>query len=316
MIRFEPVKRAITKVVYGSATPNNSGISRIINGTQSYMRDGRLVYKAGVKHLVAEFFYRDCLTKYMKALKKGNIEEAAQILKGVPKSLKDTFLEYGELNHLFAQGNGAKIGDKLSKFRQKVFGLFSSKQKVNDGSVVTYTVRNTAGNNISKPAVSVADKVSTSAQLEKIVEEKPMAKLVIDLYRQDHVSDDEILKILKARLYHQKTGDRFYRFVGSEELNKVLSGKKVTSNRPCHNGVVTDVTTDPNYGGVPTLGKYRILFKDKPAFNPYSNDTSRIASKEISKKEFHLLGGYSLDDVEKIEQKLADNGYKTIWTNS
>ena len=108
---------------------------------------------------------------------------------------------------------------------------------------------------------------------------------------------------------------RYYRYVGDEEFKKLLSGERITSSRPCHRGYLTDVTSNPDYGKIPTLGKYRLSFKDKPEFAlfPPDKDTnSRIIEHNLKDAEYYIRGGYDISDIEKIEQKISTNVFKNI----
>lgn len=99
----------------------------------------------------------------------------------------------------------------------------------------------------------------------------------------------------------------FYRFIGKSELDKVLAGEHVTSNRPCHHGRVTDVTNKPDYGKVPNT--YRIKFKKIEKFDPILTSIEHQGPQTMNKNEkegeYHLLGGYSIDDIETIEHSKA-----------
>ena len=108
---------------------------------------------------------------------------------------------------------------------------------------------------------------------------------------------------------------RFYRYVGKDELQKLISGQRVTSSRPCHGGSLTDVTSDPNYGKIPTIGKYRLTFKDKAEFSPYplgKDKNSRIIEHDLKDSEYYIRGGYDISDIEKIERKSEDGSFHLL----
>lgn len=142
-------------------------------------------------------------------------------------------------------------------------------------------------------------------------EENPLLEMIYKMYEQDGVSRDVVSRIV---LGGEK--QRFYRYVGKEELDKLLAGEKIISHRPCHGGYRTDVTSDPNYGKIPTLGKYRLAFKDKPEFAPYpptkESSKSRIQEHNLKNSEYYLYGGYDISDIEKIERKVGDGTFLNI----
>lgn len=142
------------------------------------------------------------------------------------------------------------------------------------------------------------------------IKQNPFLEYIYDSYKRDGVSREVVDRVVLGgeRL-------RYYRYVGDDELQKLLSGRLITSSRPCHGGSLTDVTSDPNYGRIPTLGKYRLSFKDKPEFAPYplgNEKNSRIIEHNLGNSEFYLRGGYSIDDIEKIEQKVGQNSFKLL----
>jgi len=148
-----------------------------------------------------------------------------------------------------------------------------------------------------KSSVPVVSKTAGTAEVD------PFLESIYKLYEMDGVSRDIVDEIVLSgkRL-------RYYRYVGEEELRKLLSGQRVTSSRPCYDSYLTDVTSDPNYDKIPTLGKYRLTFKDKKEFSPYplhNDKNSRITEHNLKNLEFYLRGGYDLSDIEKIEQKQA-----------
>ena len=115
---------------------------------------------------------------------------------------------------------------------------------------------------------------------------------------------------------------RYYRYVGKEELEKVLMGENVTSNRPCHEGYRTDVTSNPFYGEIPTIGKYRITFKEAENMDPFlpykpngSFSKSRMNYHNISRNEYYLYGGYNIDDIEKIEKYYGGDSFELIYSS-
>lgn len=151
---------------------------------------------------------------------------------------------------------------------------------------------------------------AAATETVKPAKENPFLEYIYDSYKQDGVSREVVDRVVLGgeRL-------RYYRYVGDDELQKLLSGRQVASSRPCHGGRLTDVTSDPNYGKIPTLGKYRLTFKDKPEFAPYplgNEKNSRIIEHNLGNSEFYLCGGYSIDDIEKIEQKVGPNSFKLL----
>lgn len=166
----------------------------------------------------------------------------------------------------------------------------------------TKTVK--AGN----PAFTVPKVTEPVLIKTSVKEENPMTELIYKMYEQDGVSRDIVSRIV---LGGEK--QRFYRYVGKEELDKLLAGQRVTSHRACHNGSLTDVTSDPNYGKISTIGKYRLSFKDKPEFAPFpptkGSLNSRIKEHNLKDSEYYLCGGYDISDIEKVEKYLGNGAF-------
>lgn len=159
--------------------------------------------------------------------------------------------------------------------------------------------------------IKTVEIVSSSAQNPVTVKnENPALEWIYKMYKQDGVSREVVDRVVLGgeRL-------RYYRYVGEEELQKVLNGSRITSSRPCHNGNLTDVTSNPHYDRIPTMGKYRLTFKDKPEFAPYplgNEKNSRILEHNLGNQEFYIRGGYDISDIEKVEQKLGDGRFLDI----
>lgn len=156
---------------------------------------------------------------------------------------------------------------------------------------------------IAKPAVS-----ATAPNVE--AKTNPFLECIYEMYEKDGVSRDVVDRIVLGG-----ERQRFYRYVGKDELQKLLTGQKVTSSRPCHGGSLTDVTSDPNYGKIPTIGKYRLTFKDKAEFSPYplgKDKNSRIIEHDLKDSEYYIRGGYDISDIEKIERKSEDGSFHLL----
>lgn len=159
-------------------------------------------------------------------------------------------------------------------------------------------------------SVTVAKPISLASQPKITQEKNPLLEYIYDMYEKDGVSRDIVDRIVLGG-----ERQRYYRYVGKDELQKLLSGEKVTSSRPCHGGNLTDVTSDPNYGKIPTIGKYRLTFKDKAEFSPYplgKDKNSRIIEHDLKDSEYYLRGGYDISDVEKIERKAEDGSFHLL----
>ena len=184
--------------------------------------------------------------------------------------------------------------------------MFTSKSAKAVKSVVADPVFVSRSNPIASSEISKAASV-----LKISVEENPMLEWIYKMYEQEGVSRDVVSRVV---LGGEK--QRFYRYVGQEELDRLLAGEKITSNRPCHRGSLTDVTSDPNYGKIRTLGKYRLSFKDKPEFAPYpptkASLKSRIQEHDLKDSEYYLCGGYDISDIEKIEKKMGDGSFLDV----
>lgn len=156
---------------------------------------------------------------------------------------------------------------------------------------------------IAKPAVS-----ATAPNVE--AKTNPFLECIYEMYEKDGVSRDVVDRIVLGG-----ERQRFYRYVGKDELQKLISGQRVTSSRPCHGGSLTDVTSDPNYGKIPTIGKYRLTFKDKAEFSPYplgKDKNSRIIEHDLKDSEYYIRGGYDISDIEKIERKSEDGSFHLL----
>lgn len=125
----------------------------------------------------------------------------------------------------------------------------------------------------------------------------PMLDIVLEMLRKDRVSE----KVIQQFLNQERP--RMYRFIGGDEFAKLIKGERVTSTRPCHKGVLTDITSNPDYGKIFREGKYRITFKDSEDFAPFSHEQgkSRVSIHAMENEEYYLHRGYSIADVEKIE---------------
>lgn len=159
-------------------------------------------------------------------------------------------------------------------------------------------------------SVTVAKPLSLASQPEIKQEKNPFLEYIYDMYEKDGVSRDVVDRIVLGG-----ERQRYYRYVGKDELQKLLAGQKVTSSRPCHMGSLTDVTSDPNYGKIPTIGKYRLTFKDKADFSPYplgKDKNSRIIEHDLKDSEYYLRGGYDISDIEKIEKKSEDGSFHLL----
>ncbi len=105
-----------------------------------------------------------------------------------------------------------------------------------------------------------------------------------------------------------------YRIIGKTEFDSLVSGVLIQSDRETHGGFRTDITTNPNYGKVGHLGKYRLTFKPKDKFDPVLRsdpDRPHTQPKNEAEREFHLYGGYTLADVAEVHFNDGD-GWKSI----
>lgn len=192
----------------------------------------------------------------------------------------------------------------VMKILPKLINIFKSAKVTKSSKPVLQKVEKTVAEPISLNKVT--ENVSSQTKKEK----NPFLEYIYNEYEKDGVSRDVVDRVVLGgeRL-------RYYRYVGKEELQKLLSGEKITSTRPCYGGKFTDVTSDPNYGLIPTMGKYRLTFKDKKEFAPYplgEDANSRIIEHKLGNSEFYLRGGYTIDDIEKIEQKVGKNTFKLL----
>ncbi len=143
------------------------------------------------------------------------------------------------------------------------------------------------------PLVRDVAEVSSST----VASPNPIMDALIGMLREDGASE----KVIQQFLNHERP--RMYRFIGRDELERVLKGETVKSTRPCHNGTLTDITSNPDYGKILKEGKYRVTFRDNEDFAPFSLEpaTSRVSIHALKNEEYYLQGGYSLADIEKIE---------------
>ena len=167
----------------------------------------------------------------------------------------------------------------------------------------------TAANTAKTTPVPVTQAVKQSlCATESVANSNPFLETLYRMYEQDGVSRSFVDKYILGG-----AKQRFYRYVGEEELALLLRGEKITSSRPCHKGALTDITTNPDYGKIPTIGKYRLTFKDKNEFAPFDRNTkSRVIDHDIKDCEYYIVGGYDLSDVEKVEKKLGNDTFIDI----
>ncbi len=188
---------------------------------------------------------------------------------------------------------------KVLPFMKKVFGAIKPSKASHK---VSTELEQTA---IKSEPIKIAQSVTPQA-----TETNPYLQYIYDIYEKDGVSREVVDRVVLGgeRL-------RYYRYVDESELQKLLSGEHITSTRPCHGGRLTDVTSNPNYSKIPTLGKYRLKFKNRDNFTPYplnKESSSRIVEHNLGNEEFYLRGGYCLNDIEKIEQKIDTDTFKQI----
>lgn len=101
-----------------------------------------------------------------------------------------------------------------------------------------------------------------------------------------------------------------YRVVGKAEVDSVLAGDTVNSNR--QDSGVTDITDNPDYGKVRLNSDHRITFKQSDKFDTDLKG-SKLRDKNKKAGEYHLTGGYDLSDVQKIEQRQEDGTWKEVY---
>ncbi len=102
-----------------------------------------------------------------------------------------------------------------------------------------------------------------------------------------------------------KTQRTMYRLIDEAELTRLLSGERVNSDRSTHGGFRTDITDNPNYAKVGREGKYRVTFKPKDKFDPVLRaepNRPHTEEKNATEREYYLVGGYTLQDVARIER--------------
>lgn len=151
----------------------------------------------------------------------------------------------------------------------------------------------------------------TSQTVPKLTSTRTSWKeMILDARKQGQIylSDNEFVVNIKYK-------GPFYRLIGNEELEKVLAGEHVTSSLKWHHGVVTDVTNDPNYGNA--TGRYRIKFKKSEKFDPILTSIQHNGPKTVNKNEelgeYHLIGGYSIDDIEVIDDYEGNGKWHQIY---
>lgn len=259
------------------------GAHVVINGKKTEMRDCMRV-RLGLKHFITLALYGRHIAEFQRATRGAQIEKGADILRRIPSSLTYAF---HDLNGI---ASSKRLGPP-SKLSNIIYGIGNRRHAQVPRKPVKPS-KETVANSRVVPTRGVVDKHPSS-----VANPNPMTDVLIDMLRKDGASE----KVIQQFLNHERP--RMYRFVGREELDSLLKGETVTSTRPCHNGVLTDITSNPDYGSILREGKYRITFKDREDFAPFSLDpgTSRVDIHALKNEEYYLKGGYSLDDVEKIE---------------
>lgn len=149
--------------------------------------------------------------------------------------------------------------------------------------------------------------IRADEQLKKIVE--PVLKLC-DSYRippsvnffikfkERRTELKEFFDIVKAKYeIDLELPPTVYRFIGKTELDELRAGRKV---QPQRNDMRRfDVTIDPYLN----WNEFRVAFKPDPKFSILDSMSLMRENPGVCHEYFyHLLDGYSLDDVEKIER--------------
>lgn len=191
-----------------------------------------------------------------------------------------------------------------SKISRRIIGKFGTllKREIPNKKETALLPKKVVGNLKVTPLTEDVAEISPKPQ-------NSMLNELLKMLRKEGVSE----KVIGQFLNNERP--RMYRFIGREELEKLFKGEVVTSTRPCRNGVSTDITSNPDYGKIPREGKYRIAFKDIENFAPFSNEPdSRVSIHSMKNEEYYLTGGYSLEDIEKIET-YSSGCYTPVYPN-
>ena len=92
---------------------------------------------------------------------------------------------------------------------------------------------------------------------------------------------------------------KYYRFIGKNELVKLLRGEDVEKLPPYHINAF-DITTNPELN----WNQYRVTFKTNDDFTNIEethSKNSRIFEHDCNDYRYYLKGPYSLNDIERIE---------------
>ncbi|MEE8364209.1 MAG: hypothetical protein V3R76_00345 [Gammaproteobacteria bacterium] len=137
-------------------------------------------------------------------------------------------------------------------------------------------------------------------------EEKPREPTILDKAR---AGDKKAQKMLSGYDLGWEGNKPKYRMVGKDEADKVLAGEAI---KPTRNETAIDVTDDPDYAKVPAGSDRRITFKQSSRFDTDLGKDADVREKNAAAGEYQLIGEYSLEDIETIEQRQEDGTWKTI----
>lgn len=289
---------------YRAAKATRKAAQTFLDGAVIERADCRIKVP-GANHILLKLFYGRYLTQHHIATSKCDIEAAAQIQKKIPRFLDDAFLDFtgvpsAQKNDLLHNPVMDAARDVMSGVKRKLTPRLKNGVVVRETTLQADALPPEILANIKKPIKPPVDNLDLSNDINRYL---------VEQFRKDGVKEE----LIRQFLNHERP--RMYRFIGQAELDKLMNGQRVTSSRPCHGGNKTDITSNPNYGKIFKDGKYRITYKDMENFAPFSLEAnkSRVQTHALEKEEFYLHGGYSLDDVEKIELYSAGN-YATVYS--
>lgn len=165
---------------------------------------------------------------------------------------------------------------------------------------------------VEKKAVKIVGNLEKdTVQLSKAATEKnPMEEILRNMLTEQGVSNKVINQLLNQEQ------PKMYRFIGKNELDELMAGNTIRSNTGRYSDGRTDITSNPHYGKIPTIDKYRITFKDSEKLNPFDhNKNAKVTIHALENEEYYLHGGYCKNDVEKIEHYDGEN-FSQVWANN
>ena len=168
----------------------------------------------------------------------------------------------------------------------------------------------------TETGVDIDTDLDTDVEVDPLESEDSTLGLEDEIYvtiQKARKGDKEAQAELEEYGINYKDPGTMYRFVSEEEVNSLKKGERVKGRFEKY----VDITNDPNYEKANVKGGkqgdvYRVRYKKKNKLDTeFPNSPTR--EKNIQEGEFSLMGGYTLSDVDVIEQQQADGSFKVVY---